>query len=93
MEENAFFYHLKKLPPQNSDDMLGAFERAQQKYLSYGIASIQEGMFTSQMLPFYKTLLKSKVLKTDITAYCEPSVYGTIKGELEGLTAAFISAA
>ena len=89
MEENAFFYHLKKLPPQNSDDMLGAFERAQQKYLSYGIASIQEGMFTSQMLPFYKTLLKSKVLKTDITAYCEPSVYGTVKGELEGLNSRF----
>lgn len=89
MEENAFFYYLKKLPLPNSDDMLHAFERAQRKYLSYGIASIQEGMFTSQMLPFYRTLLKSKVLKTDITAYCEPSVYAAVKGELEGINSRF----
>ncbi len=89
MEENAFFYYLKKLPLQSDSDMLRAFERAQQKYLSYGIASIQEGMFVSQMLPFYKTLLKSGILKTDITAYCEPSVYNAVKNELHGLSGHF----
>ena len=60
MEENAFFYYLKKLPLQSDSDMLRAFERAQQKYLSYGIASIQEGMFVSQMLPFLQNAAQKR---------------------------------
>lgn len=79
MEEDAFFHYLKKLPEPDSSMMLSAVKKAQKKYFSYGITSIQEGMFVSQMIPAYKNILKSDILKADLTAYCEPASLQNVK--------------
>ncbi len=79
MEEDAFFFYLKKLPLPDDSTMLNAFAMAEKKYASYGITSVQEGMFVDQMIPVYKKLLHSNILNIDITAYCQPSSLPQIK--------------
>ena len=79
MEEDAFFNYIKMLPQPDMQTMLNAFSRAEKKYASYGITSVQEGMFVEQMIPVYKTYLSSKIPEIDITAYCQPSCLPQIK--------------
>lgn len=69
MEENAFFEYLKKVPMPSLEDIINAFEKAQEKYASYGITTIQDGMFVEDMIPIYSELLKRNLLKCDVVAY------------------------
>ncbi|MEG2171287.1 MAG: amidohydrolase [Erysipelotrichaceae bacterium] len=69
LEENAFIQNIKKVPMADLDTMLNAYRTAQQKYLSYGITTIQEGMMVDQMLGLYQCLLASNLLQVDLVAY------------------------
>ena len=44
---------------------------AQEKYLSYGITTMQEGMVMEVMLPFMKYAASSGFLKLDYVAYLD----------------------
>lgn len=72
MEENAFLDLLKKVPMPDINDILKAVKKAQNMYLSYGIATAQEGMFMDEMAPLYKAVLNENMLKLDIVAYISP---------------------
>lgn len=69
MEENAFMEYLKKAPSPSLDDLTGAFQKVQDRYASYGITTIQDGMIVDQMVPLYKMLLGNHLLKLDLVGY------------------------
>ncbi len=71
MEENAFIEYQKKVPMPNLNKLLEAYEKAQAKYLSYGITTIQDGMAYTSMIPIYKELINKNKLIVDLVAYIE----------------------
>lgn len=72
MEENSFLNYLKQVPMPDMEDLLNAYEKAQDLYLSYGITTIQDGMAYPSMIPIYQNLVNSKKLKLDLVSYIEP---------------------
>ena len=70
MEENAFIHFLQKAPAlPSAQKLLNAFDRAQDIYASYGITTIQEGYFSSQLIPLYRSLTGQKLLRLDVVGY------------------------
>lgn len=69
MEENAFFEYLKKVPRPPAEKIKNAFIRAQKKYASCGIATMQDGMAVSEMLELYRSLTEENSLFLDLAAY------------------------
>lgn len=72
MEENAFIYYIKKIPMPNLQDLMKAYEKAQQYYASYGITTIQDGMMYANMIPIYKKLIEENILQLDVVSYIPP---------------------
>lgn len=48
---------------------MGAFEETQNRYLRYGITTVQDGMAVDDMAPLYQQLCRQKKLKLDLVAY------------------------
>lgn len=71
MEEEAYIQCIKKVPISDDKEMLVAYGKAQEKYLSYGITTVQEGMMVSQMLPLYQPLLESGILTVDVVGFSD----------------------
>ena len=55
-------------------DLMDALVRAQDRYASYGIATVQEGMFMDAMLPLYQAMLAQKILKLDVVGCCRVQI-------------------
>ncbi|MEG2435852.1 MAG: amidohydrolase [Ruthenibacterium sp.] len=76
MEESAYINCIKQVPMADMETMMNAYRKAQQKYLSYGISTVQEGMMVAQMLPLYTALVESNLLKVDVVGYADmPSLH------------------
>ncbi|MEG1550074.1 MAG: amidohydrolase [Ruthenibacterium sp.] len=71
MEESAYIECIKMVPMADMKTMLDAYRKAQKKYLSYGISTVQEGMMVAQMLPLYKALIESDLLTVDLVGYAD----------------------
>lgn len=71
MEENAFFHYLKQMPPHDNATLLQSYRKAQELYASHGIATVQEGMCTVEMLPAHRHLLSSDLLQLDLVVYTD----------------------
>ena len=71
MEENAFLTYLRKVPMPSMEDILNAYRIVQQKYASYGITTVQEGMMVNQMAPMYQALIQSGLLELDVIGYVD----------------------
>ena len=69
MEEVAFVKYLKMVPMPDLNKILEGYAEAQNKYLSYGITTVQEGYMSKELLPLYKALLNSNILKIDLVGY------------------------
>lgn len=82
MEENAFFEYLKKTPQPGPGKIKKALIGAQQKYASYGITTVQDGMAVPEMLPLYKTLIDENMLFVDLVAYFDISAFEAVKKDL-----------
>ena len=87
MEEERFVDVIKGIPQPQSPE--AAYEKAQEGYASYGITSVQEGMFPKELTGIYKKLQGK--LKLDVTAYVEPksaeevySAFPNADGRLDG---------
>ena len=72
MEENAFLGLLQKVPMPGLEELMDALVRAQDRYASHGIVTVQEGLFMDGMLPLYEAMLERKLLKVDVVAYADP---------------------
>lgn len=73
MEETPFIEYQKKVPSPTFDKLLFAYKRAQEKYLSYGITTIQDGMAYPNMISIYKELIKQNILNIDLVSYISPN--------------------
>lgn len=69
MEENSYLYYLKQIPMPDINSLVNACKKAQDKYASYGITTIQEGMMIDLQLPLYDYLVNSKKLFLDVVGY------------------------
>lgn len=83
IEENAFFEYLKKIPMPSLEQLIGAYKKAQEKYASFGITTIQEGMLAKEMLPLYKLLVAKDFLKLDLVAYPDYGTYEIMKEDFK----------
>ncbi len=79
LEENAFLHYQKQVPMATAETMLDAYRRAQEIYLSHGISTVQEGMFTKELLPLYQALLQSGLLKVDVVGYADAAAPELLK--------------
>ena len=73
MEETPFIEYQKKVPSPTFDKLLFAYKKAQEKYLSYGITTIQDGMAYPNMISIYKELIKKNILNIDLVSYISPN--------------------
>ena len=71
MEENAFVSYLKKTPMPDASALLAAYGTAQEEYARNGIATIQEGLMVAEMVPLYRHLMDSGLLKLDVVGYAD----------------------
>lgn len=71
MEENSFLEYQNKIPMPNLDDLIKSYEKAQKKYLSYGITTVQDGMAYSSMIPLYQSLISNNKLILDLVSYID----------------------
>ena len=83
MEENAFLQYLNQVPMPSPQELLGAYEKAQQAYGARGITMVQEGMTPPALLPFYKKLLEENRLKLDVAAYLDEKSFPVYPKEWE----------
>lgn len=71
LEENAFFACLDQVPMPDQQELLDAYEEVERRYASYGITTIQEGMFPPELIPLYERLLEKKSLYLDVVSYAD----------------------
>lgn len=50
LEENAYIEIIKKVPMPSLEELIESCKKAQEKYLSYGITTVQEGMFAKELI-------------------------------------------
>ena len=71
LEENAFIHYQKQLPMPSGEELMAALRETQELYFSYGVTTIQEGLFAPQMTPLYQAMLAADFLRADLVGYAE----------------------
>lgn len=87
-EETPFLDLLGRIPMEGLEDVLRAFQGAQEEYASHGIATAQEGLLQPVMAPVYREILRRGLLYLDVNAYVPPADYDRLRGQLvQGVSA------
>ena len=82
LTENEYFEKIRLVGIPAIDDIKGAYLKAQKKYFSNGISTVQDGYFTREMIPIYKALMGSGAFIADTVIYSEVSSFNDVKNEL-----------
>ena len=80
-EENPFLDLLGRIPMDGLEDVLRAFQGAQEEYASHGITTAQEGLLQPVMAPVYQEILRRGRLYLDVNAYVPPADYDRLRGQ------------
>ena len=80
-EENPFLDLLGRIPMDGLEDVLRAFQGAQEEYASHGITTAQEGLLQPVMAPVYQEILRRGLLYLDVNAYAPPADYDRLRGQ------------
>ena len=87
-EENPFLDLLGRIPMEGLEDVLRAFQGAQEEYASHGIATAQEGLLQPVMAPVYREILRRGLLYLDVNAYVPPADYDRLRRQFaQGVSA------
>ena len=87
-EENPFLDLLGRVPMDGLEDVLRAFQGAQEEYASHGITTAQEGLLQPVMAPVYQEILRRGLLYLDVNAYVPPADYDRLRGQFaQGVSA------
>lgn len=87
-EENPFLDLLGRIPMEGLEDVLRAFQGAQEEYASHGITTAQEGLLQPVMAPVYREILRRGLLYLDVNAYVPPADYDRLRGQFaQGVSA------
>ena len=87
-EENPFLDLLGRIPMDGLEDVLRAFQGAQEEYASHGITTAQEGLLQPVMAPVYQEILRRGLLYLDVNAYVPPADYDRLRGQFAQGTSA-----
>lgn len=71
LEENAFTHTAGKIHQPSLEDLLGLIEEAQEKYLSFGITTVQDGMVGNNEIRLLDAIAESNRLKVDVVGYVD----------------------
>lgn len=71
LEEMGWISYMDRLPMPAMSELLESFEKAQKLYASYGITTVQEGLFVAQIKDLYQMLQKDGRLWLDVVAYMD----------------------
>ena len=82
LEENAFIENIKKIPMPTLDELIENANKAQLKYASYGITTVQEGCLVKELISIYDKLIKCNKIFLDIIAYIDLNSEKEIKEKL-----------
>ena len=80
-EENPFLDLLGRIPMDGLEDVLKAFQGAQEEYASHGVTTAQEGLLQPVMAPVYQEILRRGLLYLDVNAYVPPADYDRLRGQ------------
>lgn len=80
-EENPFLDLLGRIPMDGLEDVLRAFQGAQEEYASHGVTTAQEGLLQPVMAPVYQEILRQGLLYLDVNAYVPPADYDRLRGQ------------
>ena len=80
-EENPFLDLLGRIPMDGLEDVLRAFQGAQEEYASHGVTTAQEGLLQPVMAPVYQEILRRGLLYLDVNAYAPPADYDRLRGQ------------
>lgn len=69
MEENAFLDYQQRTPMMDMGAMLKAFVDIQERYASYGVTTVQDGMVVEMMKDLYGYLHNADMFKLDVVGY------------------------
>ena len=87
-EENPFLDLLGRIPMDGLEDVLRAFQGAQEEYASHGVTTAQEGLLQPVMAPVYREILRRGLLYLDVNAYVPPADYDRLRGQFaQGVSA------
>ena len=87
-EETPFLDVLGRIPMEGLEDVLRAFQGAQEEYASHGITTAQEGLLQPVMAPVYQEILRRGLLYLDVNAYVPPADYDRLRGQFaQGVSA------
>lgn len=87
-EETPFLDLLGRIPMDGLEDVLRAFQGAQEEYASHGITTAQEGLLQPVMAPVYQEILRRGLLYLDVNAYVPPADYDRLRGQFaQGISA------
>ena len=71
LEENAFIENLKRAPMPKLEELKRAFKKAEQKYASYGITTVQEGFMAKELFNIYQAIFNNNEINLDVVAYVD----------------------
>lgn len=71
LEENAFISYIKKITMVSIDEFVKAIIKAQDKYASYGITTMQEGFIIKPLVNILKLIKEANLLKSDLVGYVD----------------------
>lgn len=71
LEENAFISLIQKIPMVSLDKIREAIKKAQDKYVSYGITTMQEGLIIKPLAGILNVVKEDKILKIDLVGYIQ----------------------
>ena len=87
-EETPFLDLLGRIPMDGLEDVLRAFQGAQEEYASHGVTTAQEGLLQPVMAPVYQEILRRGLLYLDVNAYVPPADYDRLRGQFaQGVSA------
>ena len=79
LEENAYIQYIKKAPMPDIMQIREAVRKAEKKYASYGITTVQEGFFPKELIYIYQDIVNNKLVDIDLVGYADKNIYEDIK--------------
>ena len=89
LEENAFFSMTSRAPGPSMEQLAEQFERAQERYLSYGITTAQEGLVKPEQMSILSWLAENHRLKLDVVCYVEENEHAGLLDEYANYTVSY----
>lgn len=71
MEETIYVDTIKSAPMPAPQEIFGGFVQGQDKFASYGVTTVQEGMFVNELVQMYQALIAQNMLKIDVVSYVD----------------------